>query len=70
MQCERHSFAHQVLTCSHCGGDRRIIAVITERDVVVKVLAHLGLPTAVPDLAPARAPPQTVLFADDDWPVA
>jgi hypothetical protein len=42
----------------------------TERDVVVKVLAHLGLPTAVLDFAPARAPPRTFLFADDDLPAA
>ena len=63
-------FSADLLTCSHCGTERSILAAITDRDVVVKILNHLELPTDVPDLAPARAPPQTGLFSDDDWPVA
>jgi hypothetical protein len=66
-------FGHQVLLCPSCGQTRAIIAAITERDVADKLLAHLGLPTAVPELAHARPPPQTELselWADDDWPVA
>jgi len=36
---------------------------------VVKVLAHLGLPTEAPSAAPARAPPQ-LAWSDDAWPAA
>jgi hypothetical protein len=31
----------------------------------VKILAHLGLPTTSPCLAPARLPAQAALFEDD-----
>ena len=61
-------FSQDLLTCTHCGGKRRILAAITARDIAAKILTHLELPTDVPELAPARAPPQTELFADDDWP--
>lgn len=62
-------FGHQVLTCPTCGQARTIIAAITERDVAAKLLAHLGLPTDVPEFAQARPPPQAELCFDD-WPVA
>jgi hypothetical protein len=62
-------FGHEMMTCPHCGEARRIIAAITERAVVVKLLAHLGLPTEAPAATPARAPPQ-LEWCDDDWPVA
>jgi hypothetical protein len=57
-------FAFRLLTCPHCGGERKLIALITERAVVRKILDHLGLPTAPPALAPARAPPQPELAFD------
>ncbi len=62
-------FGHEVLTCPSCGGRRSIIAALTEREAVVKVLAHLGLPTEAPSAAPARAPPQ-LAWSDDAWPAA
>ncbi len=62
-------FGHEVLTCPGCGGERRIIAALTEREGVVQVLAHLGLPTEAPHAAPARGPPQLEWNADS-WPVA
>ena len=37
---------------------RKLIALINDDLVVRKILAHLGLPTEPPRLAPARAPPQ------------
>jgi len=52
------AFAIDVLTCDHCGGRRRLIAFLTDGLVVRKILAHLGLPTEPPHLAPARAPPE------------
>ena len=39
-----------------CGGRRAIVADISERDVVVAILAHLGLPTEAPPIARARSP--------------
>lgn len=37
----------------------RVIAVIDQREVVEKILRHLGLWSGTPLLAPARAPPDT-----------
>jgi len=51
-------FEIDVLTCPWCGGQRRLIALITDGQVVRRILEHLGLPTAAPVLAPARAPPK------------
>jgi hypothetical protein len=47
-----------VFTCPSCGGQRRLIALITGGAVVRKILDCLGLPTAAPALAPARSPPE------------
>jgi hypothetical protein len=35
----------------------QIIAALSEPSVVARVLAHLDLPTTLPQPAPARAPP-------------
>jgi len=52
-------FEQDVLRCPRCGGRRRVIAFLTDPDVVHRILRHLGLPTTPPEVAPARAPPQT-----------
>jgi hypothetical protein len=44
-----------VLLCSW-GARRAIVADISEPDVVVALLAHLGLPTFAPPIARARSP--------------
>jgi hypothetical protein len=44
-----------VLACP-CGWRRATVADISEREVVVAILAHLGLPTEAPPLARARSP--------------
>jgi hypothetical protein len=54
----RRVFAVDVLTCPHCGGTRRLIAMITEGLVVRRILDHLELPSSPPPIAPARAPPE------------
>ena len=59
----RRVFALDVLRCALCGGRRELIAQITNPDVVRAILQSLGLPTTVPVLHPARAPPE--LFACD-----
>jgi putative transposase len=44
------------LQCPKCTGRLRVIAVITEREPVRRILAHLGLPSELPPLARARDP--------------
>jgi hypothetical protein len=55
-----------VLHCPRCAGRLEVIAAISERSVVTKILAHLGLPTSLPQPAPARAPPWAELEFDHD----
>lgn len=50
-------FQIDVTVCPECSGKMKIIAAITERDVIVKVLSHIGLPTDAPLVFPARASP-------------
>ena len=40
--------------CAACGGALKIIAAIEEPPVIVRILAHLGLPTRAPPRSPAR----------------
>ena len=53
----RRTFGFDVLACPSCGGRIRLIALIEEASVIQRILAHLGLPTAIPEPRPARAPP-------------
>jgi hypothetical protein len=50
----RRTFAKDVLDCPECGGRLRLLATIAQREVIERILAHLGLPTdpVVPE--PAR----------------
>ena len=57
------------LLCPRCGTEMRLVAFLTEPPSVEPILAHLGLPTEPPQVAPARGPPhhdadmdQTPLF--------
>jgi hypothetical protein len=52
----KRTFACDLLRCSRCGERARVIATITERAVIEKILAHLGLLRAC-DAQP-RAPPR------------
>ena len=52
----RRSFEVDVLECPKCHGRLRVLAVITEREPVQRILAHLGVPTEAPPLARARDP--------------
>jgi hypothetical protein len=59
-------FNEDVLLCPRCGHrPMRVIAAIDDPPLVEHILAHLGLPTERPVIAPARSPPQ--LDFDDDW---
>jgi hypothetical protein len=48
------------LECAKCHGRLRVVAVITEREPVRRILAHLGLPTEPPPIARARDPTEDV----------
>ena len=63
-------------TCPRCHGTMQTIQVVENPLVIEKILLHLGLPTELPHLAPARAPPedeldlcfaQTVPDTEPDW---
>ena len=61
------------LRCPRCGEPMRIIAFVLERDVIERILGHIGEPTEPPAILPARSPPQGELgFAPadppDPWP--
>jgi Putative transposase/Transposase zinc-binding domain len=53
----QRTFGLDVLACPGCGGRLRLIALIEQRAVVTRILAHLGLPTELPVARPARPPP-------------
>ncbi len=61
----KRTFAIDVLKCSACGGQMRLISHIEEPVVVTRILDHLGLPTVAPKIAGARAPPQGELFEEE-----
>jgi hypothetical protein len=44
-----------VLACP-CGGRQAIVGDISDREVVVAILAHLGLPPFAPPMARPRSP--------------
>ncbi len=49
-------FRFDVLRCERCGGRMTVLAFLTDRGSVKKVLEHLGLPTTGPPIAKARRP--------------
>jgi hypothetical protein len=53
----KRSFAIDVQTCSRCGGRAKLIALVTKPASIERFLRHLGEPTEVPALSPARGPP-------------
>jgi hypothetical protein len=53
-------YSVDVLECPKCHGRLRVVAVVTERDPVRHILAHLGLPTEPPSVARARDPTDDV----------
>ena len=52
----RRSLSVDVLECPTFHGRLRVVAVITEREPIQRILAHLGMPTAPPPVARARDP--------------
>jgi len=56
----RRSMGVDVLECPKCQGRLRVLAVITERQPVQRILSHLGMETEAPLLARARDPTDDV----------
>jgi hypothetical protein len=46
------------LLCTRCGAPMRIVAFVTDRESVRRILEHIGEPSSPPPIAPARGPPQ------------
>lgn len=51
-------FKIDVTKCQYCRGDVKVVAAVLQRTAIEQILKHLGLPTEVPSISPARAPPQ------------
>jgi hypothetical protein len=60
----RRSLDVDVLKCPTCDGRFRVLAAVTKRASVTRLLAHLGVPTHAPPVARARDPTDDVV--DDD----
>jgi hypothetical protein len=56
-------FRVDVLQCASCAGRMRMIAFVTKRDAVRRILRHLGLPDEPLPVERARGPPQPAF----DW---
>jgi len=55
--CIRRIFEVDPVLCEGCGGEMKLVAIITEDREVKRILEHLGLPRGFPTTKPARAPP-------------
>jgi len=58
-QLMRRIFGFEVLRCPVCRRQRRLMSVILDRTVIVRILSHLGFECDPPSIQPARAPPQS-----------
>jgi hypothetical protein len=54
------------IVCSKCKSQLRPIALIKSEDVAKKILKAMHLPSDVPQLRPARPPPQKT-GGGDEW---
>jgi len=52
------TFGLKLERCSLCGGEMKVIAVITDPTSIRRYLEGTGYSAAIPEIAPARAPPQ------------
>ena len=53
----QRSFGFDVLACPRCAGRLKLVALIQDGPVIQRILRHLGMPSAVPEMRPSRAPP-------------
>ncbi len=57
-------FLEDILACTRCSGRLTIVAAVTSRAGVMRILEYLGLPTEAPAFHAARPPPQAELPLD------
>lgn len=68
--CLRKTFGIDVMVCPQCDGKMRLVSNVDKPSAIARILEHLGLPSSIDELKPARAPPQMELFeqnTDDDF---
>ena len=53
------------LICPHCGAEMRLIAAITDKPSIERILSHIGEPRRPPRVTPARGPPECEWDFDD-----
>ena len=51
-------FNIDIQICSKCGGQIKIISAIHNRQVIKRILSHLGENAKIPELSPPRGPPE------------
>ena len=51
-------FGMDIEICTLCGGKLKVISSIEEREVIDKILTHLGLDSKVPEPFAPRGPPE------------
>jgi len=66
----RRVFDVDALSCSNCLTPMVVLAFITDVKVLGKILAHLGLPTSPPPIAPPRLPIEHELPLDEEQDAA
>jgi hypothetical protein len=62
----RKTFGFEIV-CQKCQSPLRLIALIKNEDIARKILVAMHLPAEVPQLHPARPPPQQAEGGGDDW---
>ena len=60
------TFGLNLEICSHGGGRMRLVAALTDPTSIKKYLDGVGLPSGIPELKPARPPPQLDFDYGDD----
>ena len=61
----RRVWGPDVTSCPQCGDRLRVLALLSHPELTAQILAHLGIDSVLPVIAPARAPPDQL---DLSWP--
>jgi hypothetical protein len=62
----RKTFGFEIVS-QKCKSPLRLIALIKNEDIAKKILTAMHLPADVPELHPARPPPEKAEGGGDDW---
>ena len=50
----KKTFNVDIEICSHCGGKRKVLSAILDRENIKKILVHVGMDPDPPETTPAR----------------